>query len=55
MALQLARLKTRKAALLEKEQELDEQCTKVRQCLKNITEDPVNDQYPHLICCCRKL
>eukprot|EP00731_Ephydatia_muelleri_P026144 Em0018g244a len=45
MALQLARLKTRKAALLEKEQELDEQCTKVRQCLKNITEDPQSGVY----------
>ena len=53
MALHLARLKTRKAELLEKEQELDEQCAKVRQCLKNITEDPVNDQYPHLVCCRR--
>ena len=33
---------------MDKERELDDQCTKIRQCLKNITEDPVNDQYPQV-------
>lgn len=42
----LARLRSRKEELEQQERELDEQQRKMEQCLRNISEDSNNDQYP---------
>ncbi len=39
-------LKTQKEELEKEEKELDEQTQRLQLCLKNITEDTYNDQYP---------
>ncbi len=39
-------LKAQKEELEKEEKELDEQSERLRVCLKNITEDTYNDQYP---------
>ena len=42
----LEELRNRKEQLAAREKELDEQQHRMEQCLKNITEDTTNEQYP---------
>lgn len=44
----LEELRSRREKLAEKESELDEQQRRMEQCLRNITEDTINEQYPTL-------
>ena len=47
----LEELRSRREKLAEKESELDEQQRRMEQCLRNITEDTINEQYPTLFKC----
>ena len=42
----LEELRDRQERLAERERELDEQQRRMEQCLRNITEDTINEQYP---------
>ena len=42
----LEELRLHKEELEREERELDEQCQRMRQCLKNIADDTYNEQYP---------
>ena len=42
----LEELRGRREELEKTERGLDEQCKKMEQCLRNISDDTVNDQYP---------
>ena len=42
----LEELRNRRERLAAREKELDEQQHRMEQCLKNITEDTTNEQYP---------
>lgn len=42
----LEELRNRKEQLAKRERELDEQQHRMEQCLRNITEDTSNEQYP---------
>lgn len=43
---QLEKLREVKERLSHYEEELDQQCCKIRQCIKNIADDPASNQYP---------
>ena len=43
MQLKVQGLKEKREKMEECENELDEQCAKVRQCLENIVDDPANN------------
>ena len=42
----LEELKQHKEELEREERELDEQCQRMKQCLKNIAEDTYSEEYP---------
>ena len=44
---QLTKLRSKKEELEQLERDLDEQHNKMEQCLRNISEDTNNDQYPY--------
>ena len=46
VVVKLEELRLYKEELEREERELDEQCQKMRQCLKNIAEDTYSDEYP---------
>lgn len=46
MQMEVQRLKEKRDKMMEHEQELDEQCAKIKQCLHNIVDDPDINQYP---------
>ena len=40
-------LRDKREALAQREKELDGQQQRMEQCLRNITDDTINEQYPH--------
>ena len=46
----LEKLRDRREELAERERELDEQHHRMQQCLRNITDDTINEQYPSMLC-----
>ena len=46
MQMEVERLKEKRDKLASCEHDLDQQCTKIRQCLHNIVDDPGNNKYP---------
>ena len=46
MQMEVEKLKERKMKLTNLEEELDQQCSKIRQCLRNIVDDPDSNKYP---------
>ena len=46
VVVKLEELRQHKEELEREEKELDEQCQRMKQCLKNITEDTYSDEYP---------
>lgn len=49
MQMKVQGLKEKKQKMEESESELDKQCAKIKQCLKNIVEDPGNNRYPLIL------
>lgn len=43
---EVEKLKERKLQLIELEEKIDQQCSKIYQCLKNIVDDPESSKYP---------
>jgi hypothetical protein len=46
VVVKLEELRQHKEEVEREERELDEQCQRMKQCLKNITEDTYSDEYP---------
>ena len=44
--MKLEELRQHKEEIEREERELDEQCQRMKQCLKNITDDTYSDEYP---------
>ena len=51
MQKEVERLKEKKVKLMELEEKLDQQCSKILQCLKNIVDDPESSRYPNIHTC----
>lgn len=43
---ELEKLQKMKEEFVMREEQLEQQCLKVRQCLKNVTDDPATNRYP---------
>ena len=46
---EVEKLKERKTQLIELENQIDQQCCKIVQCLRNIVDDPDSNKYPLLL------
>uniref|UniRef100_A0A1X7VEG2 E2F/DP family winged-helix DNA-binding domain-containing protein n=1 Tax=Amphimedon queenslandica TaxID=400682 RepID=A0A1X7VEG2_AMPQE len=49
MQMKVQGLKEKKQKMEESESKLDKQCAKIKQCLKNIVEDPGSNRYPLIL------
>lgn len=47
MQKEVEKLKERKLELVELEDQIDQQCSKIIQCLRNIVDDPESSKYPY--------
>ncbi len=46
MQKEVEKLKEKKLKLVELEDQIDQQCSKIVQCLRNIVDDPDSNKYP---------
>ena len=49
VVVKLEELRLHKEELEREERELDEQCQRMKQCLKNIAEDTYSEEYPKVV------